>query len=171
MIKKHVWKLEQRYKHEFAIRNKSPLLWYRFRWLDIGNVLENKNSKWSFSAHFTGAGYIWAMENHSYWYFPKLWKEHLCSSLSVSKRESLFVFKKREAKKGTFLVLLLGICTVLSAWDTRAAPMSPQNYCLDRLPLLPPLLPTPLWLLFTTIHWNSSCQAPQYMTVNPGDVF
>lgn len=92
VIKKHVWKLEQRYKLEFAIMNKLPLLWYRFRWLDIGNVLENKNSKWSFYARFTGAGYIWAMENHFDWYFPKLWKgTFVFISPSIQKGKSICV--------------------------------------------------------------------------------
>lgn len=131
----------------------------------------NRNGKWSSCACFPSVGYIWAMENHFYRYFPKLWKEHLCSSLSVCKRESLFVFKKRKAKKWTFIVLFWGVCTVPSALYTRLASVNPQNYCLNLLSACPPLSATLVWLLFTTNHWDSSCQGPQRMTLNPGDIF
>ena len=102
------------------------------------------------------------MENGFCSSFPKL-----SSSLSVSKR--LFVFKMRKAKKLTFIVHFLGASTVLRALWTLPASMNLQHFHLNLLSAFPPLSPTSVWLLFTTILWNCSCQG--LMTLNPVDVF
>ena len=102
------------------------------------------------------------MENGFCSSFPKL-----CSSVSVSKR--LFVFKMRKTKKLTFIVHFLGASTVLSTLCTLTASMNLHHFHLNLLSAFPPLSPTSVWLLFTTILRNSSCQG--LMTLNPVDVF